>query len=176
MVVLVVVVVLLLLLVVVTKSRTRSTLTTYSSCTYHGRLAVEYLLSRYLLCLYLLSQAAAGAARHGARAAGACGGHHAPTGRAPRERALTRRANPNPDPNSNPNPNVRLRAAHTAPKTLSTFINDRANIHLASRCDSTQISGCTPSTGCSSRRCPRATCHLRAVRRGAKAEQGAEWA
>ena len=67
-------------------------------------------------------------------------------------------------------------AAHTAPKTLSTFINDRANTHLASRCDSTQISGCTPSTGCSSRRCPRATCHLMAVRRGAKAEQGAEWA
>ena len=105
MVVVVVVVVVVLLLVVVTKSRTRSTLTTYSSCTYHGRLAVEYLLSRYLLCLSLLSQAAAGAARHGPRAAGACGGHHAPTGRAPRERALTRRANPNPDPNSNPNPN-----------------------------------------------------------------------
>ena len=67
-------------------------------------------------------------------------------------------------------------AAHTAPKTLSTLTNNRANAHLASRCDSTQISGCTPSTGCSSRRCPRATCHLMAVRRGAKAEQGAEWA
>ena len=75
---------------------------------------------------------------------------------------------------------ITLTCAHapriTAPETLSTFIDDRANIHLASRCDSTQISGCTPSTGCSSRRCPRATCHLRAVRRGAKAEQGAQWA
>ena len=47
--------------------------------------------------------------------------------------APTCRANPNPNPDPNSNPNVRPRAAHTAPKTLSTFINDRANTHLASQ-------------------------------------------
>ena len=47
--------------------------------------------------------------------------------------APTRRANPNPNPDPNSNPNVRPRAAHTAPKPLSTFMNDRANAHLASQ-------------------------------------------